>query len=66
MGRVKYAVNVTGDTPARRLYDSFDRAKERVRELEPSQFPATICEMPDGHPPLGAPRVVSKYRFAPP
>jgi hypothetical protein len=65
MSRVKYAVNVTGDAPPV-LYDSFDQAKQRVRELEPSQFPATICEMPAGRPPPGAPRVVSKYRVAPP
>jgi hypothetical protein len=66
MGRVKYAVNFTGDTLAPVLYDSFDQAKKRVRELESSQFPATICEMPAGRPPPGAPRVVSKYRVAPP
>jgi hypothetical protein len=65
MGSMKYAVKVTGDTPTR-LYDSFDQAKKRVRELESSQFPATICEMPAGQPPPGAPRVVSKYRIAPP
>jgi hypothetical protein len=66
MCRVKYAVNVTGDTLAQELYDSFDQAKQRVRELESSQFPATICEMPAGQLPPGAPRVVSKYRVAPP
>jgi hypothetical protein len=66
MGDVKYIVNVTGDTPARGLYDSFDQAKKRVRELQSSQFPATICEVPADQPPAGAPRVVSKYRFAPP
>ena len=63
---VKYAVNVTGDTLAQELYDSFDQAKQRVRELDSSQFPATICEMPAGQLPPGAPRVVSKYRIAPP
>jgi hypothetical protein len=66
MDRVKYAVNVTGEGLAHELYDSFDEAKKRVRELESSQFPATICEIPAGEPPLGAPRVVSKYRCAPP
>jgi hypothetical protein len=63
---VKYVVNATGDTLARVLYASFDEAQQRVRELESSQFPATICEMPAGQPPPGAPRVVSKYRIAPP
>jgi hypothetical protein len=63
---MKYAVNVTGDTLAQELYDSFDQAKTRVRELESSQFPVTICEMPAGQAPPGAPRVVSKYRVAPP
>ena len=66
MGGVKYLVNVTGDALARALFDSFDQAKKRVRELESSQFPATICEMPPGQPPPGAPRVVSRYRCAPP
>jgi hypothetical protein len=66
MSRVKYVVNVTGETLAQELYDSFDQAKKRVRDLEPSQFPATICEMPPGEAPPGAPRVVSKYRVAPP
>src|SRR5205823_11562555 len=51
MGGVKYIVNVTGDTPARGLYDSFDLAKKRVRELQSSQFPATICEVPADQPP---------------
>ena len=63
---MKYIVNVAGDMLPRELYDSFDQAKKRVRELESSQFPATICEMPPGEAPPGAPRVVSKYRIAPP
>ncbi|HEY3764522.1 MAG TPA: hypothetical protein VGL44_05150 [Gaiellales bacterium] len=63
---MQYAVNATGDDSAHGPYESFDQAKERVRELDSGQFPATICEMPDDESTAGSPRVVSKYRSAPP